>query len=214
VSWAVARWVSVAGLEQSFGGRRDATPAGVATLRQVHGRRLYDVTDSRSAETEGDGLATVQRGSLVGVWTADCVPVHLVAPRARVAAAVHCGWRGTGAGVIPEALELFERRYAVSSSEVEAALGPAIGGCCYEVGGEVREAFRSRAGQPLGDVGFTTRGGRLFLDLRIFLAAELAGLGVAQVETVGPCTACHTDLLFSYRKEGSTGRQLSWIGWR
>ena len=59
-----------------------------------------------------------------------------------------------------------------------------------------------------------TSGGRLFLDLRVFLAAELAGLGVAQVETVGPCTACHTDLLFSYRKEGSRGRQLSWIGWR
>jgi hypothetical protein len=115
---------------------------------------------------------------------------------------------------MPAALELFERRYGVSSSEVEAALGPAIGGCCYEVGGEVREVFRSRAGRPLGDVGFTTRRGRLFLDLRTFLAAEIAGLGVAHVDTVGPCTACHTDLLFSYRKEGNTGRQLSWIGWR
>jgi len=214
VSWAVARWVSVAGLEQSFGGRRDATPAGVATLRQVHGRRLYDVTDSRSAETEGDGLATVQRGSLVGVWTADCVPVHLVAPRGGVAAAVHCGWRGTAAGMIPAALEFFGRRYGIPPSQVEAALGPAIGGCCYEVGLEVRAAFRSRVGQPLGEVGFTVRGDRLVLDLRTFLVAELAGFGVAHVEIVGPCTACHTDLLYSYRKEGSTGRQLSWIGWR
>ena len=214
MAWEVARWGEVFGLTQGFGDRREIPPPGVRTLRQVHGRQLYDARDVRSGESAGDGLVTVVGGPLVGVWTADCVPVHLVAPRARVAAAVHCGWRGTGAGVIPAALELFERQYAVSSTEVEAALGPAIGGCCYEVGGEVREAFRSRAGQPLGDVGFTTRGGRLFLDLRIFLAAELAGLGVAQVETVGPCTACHTDLLFSYRKEGSTGRQLSWIGWQ
>jgi copper oxidase (laccase) domain-containing protein len=116
--------------------------------------------------------------------------------------------------MIPAALELLAQRYGAPPSEVEAALGPAIGGCCYEVGGEVHDAFRARAGQSRGDTGFTTRGGSLFLDLRAFLTAELADFRVAHVETVGPCTACHTNLLYSYRKEGSTGRQLSWIGWR
>ncbi len=214
MGWIVARWAAVTGLEHGFGRRGDPSPSAVTTLRQVHGRRVHDVKDVRAGESEGDGIVSADDGTRVGVWTADCVPVHLVARNPRAAAAVHCGWRGTAAGMIPAALEALERGYGVSPASIEAALGPAIGGCCYEIGTEVRDAFRSRVGRSLGDVGFEERGGRLFLALRRFLAAELAIFGVAQVETVGPCTACRTDLLHSFRKEGGSGRQLSWIGWR
>ena len=98
-------------------------------------------------------------------------------------------------------------------ASVEAALGPGIGGCCYAVGEEVRDRFLERAGDKLGREGFREQAGGLFLDLRTFLAAELASLGISRVHTVGPCTACRTDVLYSFRCGAGGGRQLSWIGW-
>jgi YfiH family protein len=175
---------------------------------------VWVVGEEAAGDATGDGLVTERSGVLVGIWTADCVPLHLVAPRARVAAALHCGWRGSAAGILPTAFDLLERRWGVRPNEVEAALGPAIGGCCYEVGEEIRGAFVARAGARLGEGGFAERGHRLFLDLRTFLEGELRGFGVVRVERVGPCTACRPDLLHSYRKQGrAAGRQLNWIGW-
>lgn len=215
MSWSVGRWQRVPGLEQRFGDRLAPPPGSAVTLRQVHGRLVHPVGDVTSGQTEGDGVVTEQPGTLVGVWTADCVPVHLVAPAARVAAALHCGWRGSATGILPAALDLLGRRWNVRRGEIEAALGPSIGGCCYEVGAEVRDAFVARCGTRLGAIGFDAREGRLLLDLRGFLEAELRDLGVTEVERVGPCTACTTGLLHSYRRQRETrGRQLSWIGWR
>lgn len=214
MSWRVARWSELEGLVQAFGDRLEAPPASVRTLRQVHGRTVR-VAEEAAPGATGDGLASAQPGLLLGVWTADCVPLHLLAPGARVVAAVHCGWRGSAAGAVPESLNLLERRWGVSARELEAALGPAIGGCCYEVGEEVREAFVARAGGHLGAAGFAARGGKLFLDLRDFLEEELGALGVRRVERIGPCTACRSDVLHSHRKrKDAAGRQLSWIGWR
>jgi purine-nucleoside/S-methyl-5'-thioadenosine phosphorylase / adenosine deaminase len=213
MSWRVSHWQHIDGLEQEFGDRTATPPRAVATLRQVHGRRIHHLDDAPEG-SEGDGLVTDRRATLVGVWTADCVPVHLLVPGEGIAAALHCGWRGTAAGMIPVALDLLGRRWGVRAREIEAALGPAIDECCYEIGDEVRSAYVTRAGSELGSVGFRTRGGRLYLNLRAVLAAELETLGVAHVVTLGPCTSCRTDLLYSYRRQGNTGRQLSWIGWQ
>jgi YfiH family protein len=187
-------------------------PPDVVTLRQIHGTTVLGVRDVVGGAS-GDGLVTTHPGDTVGVWTADCVPVLLVAPKARVAAAVHSGWRGSAAGVVDAAITLLESRWNVRPSEVEAALGPAIGGCCYDVGEEVRGAFVARAGE-LARRCFDDRGGRLRLDLRRFVEGRLRELGVSAPEIVGPCTACRPDVLNSYRKERSAGRQLSWIGFR
>ena len=213
MSWLVPRWTSIPGLDHSFGDRHFPAPQPVTTLRQIHGQRVYDLQDLRGREVEGDGLVTDRIPSRVGVWTADCVPVHLLAPGARVAAVVHAGWRGSAAGVVETAVDLLTTRWNLRPHEIEAAMGPAIGGCCYRVGDEVRAAFESRYG-ALGRTTFDERDGSLYLDLRKFLAAQLKSLGVSTVERIGPCTACRTDLLCSYRKEGQTGRQLSFIGWR
>jgi polyphenol oxidase len=110
-------------------------------------------------------------------------------------------------------VSLLERRWNVRAATLEAALGPSIGGCCYTVGEEVRARFLARAGEKLGQEGFRERDGGLFLDLRTFLGAEFASLGVARIHTVGPCTACRTDVLYSFRRGSGGGRQLSWIGW-
>ena len=214
MAWSVARWSTIRGLEQRFGDRRELPGHAVTTLRQVHGRDVHAARDVVSDETSGDGLVADRPSSIVGVWTADCVPVHLVVPGERIAAALHCGWRGTAAGIIPAALGFLEGRWKVGPASVEAALGPSIGGCCYVVGGEVRERFVERAGAKLGTTGFREQGGQLYLDLRTFLAAELASLGVPRFDRVGPCTACQTDLLYSFRRAAGSGRQLSWIGWQ
>lgn len=214
MAWQVERWRGIVGLEHGFGGRGEAWPDSVVTLKQVHGREVRLASEVGSAQASGDGLI-VDRVGYAGVWTADCVPVHLVARRARVAAAVHCGWRGSAAGILAEALARLRECFGVEPAEVEAALGPSIGGCCYEVGSEVRSAFCARAGEALARTAFEVRDGGLFLDLRTFLAAELESYRVAAVDRVGPCTACHTDLLHSYRREpGTRGRQLSWVGWK
>lgn len=214
MSWSVERWRRVEGFEQSFGNRLNPPAAGVKTLRQVHGRVVHHVGDVVSGETEGDGIATDLPGVRVGVWTADCVPVHLLAREARVAVAVHCGWRGSAAGILGVAIDMLAKRWAIEPRDLEAALGPSIGGCCYEVGAEVEQAFVARAGSRLGRVGFQPRNGRLYLDLRRFLDADLLALGVSRVEAVGPCTSCRPDVLHSYRKGSRDGRQLSWLGWR
>ncbi len=214
MAWSVAPWSSIPGLEQCFGDRRELPRRAVTTLRQVHGREVRAADDVVGGETSGDGLIVERPSSLVGVWTADCVPVHLVAPDEGIAAALHCGWRGTAAGIIPAALSMLESRWSIPPVRIEAALGPSIGGCCYAVGEEVRSRFVERAGEKLAAVGFRTEGRKLYLDLRTFLSAELAGLGVARVYSVGPCTACRTDVLFSFRAAPGSGRQLSWIGWR
>ena len=209
MGWTVARWESEPSFVHGFGGRDEPGPPGVTTLRQVHGQ-LVRVVGEVVPGNEGDGLVCASPGDLAGVWTADCVPLLLLAPRRRVAAVVHSGWRGTVAGIVDEALAKLRDAHGIALEAVEAALGPSIGGCCYEVGEEVREAFRAA---EKGESGFSTHGGRLHLDLREVLEAQLHEAGVIQVERVGPCTACKTDQLFSSRKEGKTGRQLSFVGW-
>lgn len=212
MSWTVARWTSLEGLRHGFDGREDGAVDDVRTLRQVHGDVVLPVADLPAEERpEGDGLLARRGQAAVGVHTADCVPILLVAPAASVVGAVHSGWRGTVAGVFERALEVARRRFGAEPAGMQAALGPAIGGCCYEVGEEVRDAFRERYGAD-GAVGFRERNGSIRLDLREFLTSRLEAEGVS-VERVGPCTACASDRLHSYRRQRGRGRQLSWIAW-
>ena len=195
----------------------------VVTLRQVHGARVVtaeaadlaragDASDAaRAPRPEADAVATATRGLLVGVVTADCVPALLVDRRARVAAAVHAGWRGAAAGVLETAVAHLRARFGVEPSALEACLGPAIGPCCYRVGVEVREAF-ARTGSVTAPA-WQADGRGLRFDLRLAVRRLLEAAGIAAVETLGPCTACDPGFC-SYRRDGEgAGRQLSFIGW-
>ena len=190
-----------------------AAGAGVHAVRwcdQVHGTLVATLSEEPGRALEGaaavgrcDGLMTAEPGLAVGVWTADCVPVLLAG--GGVVAALHSGWRGTAAGIVPRAVRRLLVEYGVAPGDLHAALGPAIGGCCYEVGGEVIEALGRRG---VGE-SVWRRGSRV--DLRALLAAELAALGVpsGRIERVGGCTAC-SGTLASYRRDGAaSGRQLS-----
>lgn len=168
--------------------------------RQVHGSDIRIHDEPPSEVLEGDGQLTTSPAVTPLVLAADCVPLVLAKPGA--VAAIHCGWRGIAAGIVTKALDAL----GIESGTVSAAIGPAIGACCYEVGDEVRAAFGER------QLGEAFEGNRL--DLRRAIRAELERSGVRDVTDAGLCTSCNPGLFFSHRRdEGVTGRQagLAWL---
>lgn len=194
----------------------------LAACWQVHGRDVLVVRSAEDPRSEGercDALATDLKGVLLGVKTADCVPVLLGDPRTGACAAVHAGWRGTLAGIVGHALARMREEFGTDPGDVCAAVGPAALGCCYEVGGDVVAAFR----ENFADAGalFTpTREGHALVDLHEANRRQLVGSGVApeRVHLLPLCTICRPDLFFSYRRDrklyGRTGRLLSVVGRR
>jgi YfiH family protein len=186
-----------------------------AIMRQVHGARVLSVSEATDVAGEADGLATRTRGVALGVLTADCVPMLLLAPRHGVVAAVHAGWRGTIAGIGGQAIRHLDVEFGVPPSEIHAALGPAIGGCCYETERDLVTRLEQRWG-ALPDIVAACAGTKVRWDLRRANAELLLRHGVpeGQIATVGPCTRCSPHDFFSHRgAAGRTGRQLSFIGW-
>jgi hypothetical protein len=186
--------------------------------RQVHGATILAVSDgSASPLGNGDAVVTTEPGCLIGVATADCVPILLIAPMARACAAIHAGWRGTAADITRKAVAALTDRFRVQPGDLEAAIGPAICGPCYEVGDEVVGALATALG-PHAAGGITRPdGARPHADLRAIHRTLLiaAGLRPDRVHLVGGCTACDpTFPCHSYRRDAqSAGRQLSVIGW-
>jgi len=189
----------------------------------------------------GDAMVTRRPGLLVAVQTADCVPILLVDTARRVVAAVHAGWRGTLARVAAKTLGRMRLEFGTRPDDVAAALGPSIGRCCYAVGPEVAQAFSAQfAGaaewfdgpfarlsegeepNPLPWLNMMPPGHqpepeRVNLDLRAANRWQLmeAGVSPRRIAVSTLCTACRTDLLFSYRREGAgTGRLMAVIGIR
>ena len=182
-------------------------------MRQVHGDRVARVSAIDDVPGEADGLITAAAGAALAVLTADCVPLLAVAPAAGAIMALHAGWRGTLAGIAIAGLREAQSWLGIEPSQWRFALGPAIDGCCYEVESHIGEQLLRRWGgmadawQPAGMHGQ--------LDLRAANRRLLVDAGVpdAQIWTIGPCTACHSDEFFSHRRSGGrAGRQLSAIG--
>jgi len=189
-------------------------PQGFAMGLQVHGNGVQ-VNRSRPETSpyatrvadlhEADAQLTNDRGVTALVLVADCLPLVLSAPRA--VGAVHCGWRGVAAGIVPKALESLCRLAETTPAGVSAALGPAIGPCCYEVGEEVASAFKER------ELDEALEGSRLDILRAVRLELAKAGVGSAAIADVGICTSCNPDLFFSHRRDGPTGRQagIAWL---
>jgi hypothetical protein len=188
-------------------------------MRQRHGDACVTVDGDGLGVPEADALVTRTPGVVLCILTADCVPLLLVAPEWRVAAAVHAGWRGTVLGIARRAVRTLGHRFGVPPSAIHGALGPSIGACCYEVDRDIADAVERRWGAMPEAV--ATDGSKSRLDLRLINRALLVGLGVpaGQITSTGPCTRCASDAYFSYRATyrgdapGRTGRQVSFIGW-
>jgi hypothetical protein len=195
----------------------------LATCRQVHGREVRTVRGGEPLPDAGDdercdALATRLPRVLLGVKTADCVPVLLGDPRAGACAAVHAGWRGTSDSILAAAVERLREEYGARPADLIAAVGPAALACCYEVGPQVIGVFRTRFAEDAAALFTPTRDGHALVDLHEANRRQLlrAGLSPDNIHAAPLCTMCRTDLFFSYRREkqthGRTGRLLGVIG--
>jgi len=188
----------------------------VVTMRQVHGDHVVEVQDKTLKEAgEADGMITSEPDIYLGVLTADCVPILFVAPSQKLVAAVHAGWRGTLAGIAVKTVRIFNNQYGVEPSDLEVALGPSIGPCCYEVKDDVAAPLMKKWGK-LTTPSVSVKQSKSFVNLRRLNRDILRAAGVPgkQLFQVGPCTSCATEDFFSYRRErAETGRQISLIGW-
>ncbi len=188
----------------------------IFTVSQVHSDRIVvidnpDIRPEEIKSQEADGIITDIKGMAIGILTADCVPVLLFDRKKRVVAAVHAGWKGTASNISAKAVEIMMERFESRSQDIAAAIGPAIGPCCYEVGEEVVSAFGHREGVAV------RHGNKWHVDLPKANLLQLQDAGVTDIDLSNICTSCSTDLFFSHRKEmGKTGRQLSFISliWR
>jgi YfiH family protein len=168
-------------------------PDRLALTRQVHGAEVIEVPAGASGKVgEGDVLVARKAGSVLGILTADCVPIVLLGDRG--VAVVHAGWRGLVAGAI-------EAGVAAVQPVLAAWIGPGIRACCYEVGSEVVEAFESR-GLPIAD--------DTHVDPSEAARFVLARSGVGNLIASQHCTA-HNPNYFSYRRDGHTGRQGAFV---
>ncbi len=186
------------------------------TMRQVHGTEITVVDEPEHAGGDADALVTRARGVALSVLTADCVPMLWVAATAAVIAATHAGWRGTLAGIAARTLHCLQGEFGVEPADVSVALGPAIGACCYEIDSEIVDQLQHRWG-AMPDAVRRAGAAKSMLDLRAANTAILTRLGVpeSRITAIGPCTRCAAKQYFSYRAAGgSTGRQLSFIGWK
>jgi YfiH family protein len=156
---------------------------------QVHSAVVHRARPGARGEP-GDGLWTDEPDLPVLAMSADCLPIALarVNGAAPAVAVVHAGWRGLLADVIESAVS------SLGGGALVAAVGPAIGRCCYEVRDDVAAPFRARFGREI------VQGGRL--DLTRAAEAALRAAGVAQVKRFDLCTACHPELFFSHRRDG------------
>ena len=175
-------------------------------------------TAEGKAVLEGDGLITDVPGVLLGVGTADCVPVLVVDIEKRVVGAFHAGWRGTVARIVEHGVAKMREKYGSRVEDLSAAVGPSIGACCYSVGQEVRSEFwgKFRYAKEL----FGVDAGTMRLNLWEANRRQLldAGIGAERITVVGECAACARDedgglRYFSHRGEnGVAGRMLNVVG--
>jgi polyphenol oxidase len=206
-------------------GVRQIHSAIVHAIRPEHGALEGKLaTPEGKAVLEGDGLITAVPGVMLGVGTADCVPVLIADTRKKVVAAFHAGWRGTAARIVEQGVNTMHLEYGSQPQDLIAAVGPSIGPCCYSVGDEVREQFESNfpyANELFRTVSHPeTSTEKIHLDLWKANQRQLldAGLNETQITVVGDCTSCTRDAhssmrYFSHRAEhGNAGRMLNVIG--
>ena len=208
-------------------------------LRQIHSAtvRTIDVVPERLPVGDapvGDAMVTATAGLALAVKTADCPPILLLDPVARAVGIVHAGWRGTVCRITEKTVGTMRAHYRADPTRMRAVIGPGIHACCYQVGEEVLEQFRSQF--PYAEELFSgldpdnpadtllprqimrdrisimriLNPATAYLDLEEANRRQLlaAGLRKKNIVTGAPCTACRTDLLYSYRREGTAAGRL------
>ena len=185
---------------------RSLLPAGPMWLRQVHGVSVFDADEAAVDSPQADAAVTSERGRVLAIMTADCLPVLLTDDQGDRIGAVHAGWRGLCDGIIEATVAAMQ----IDPGRIIAWLGPAISQGAYEVGGEVYESFRARPGSDLTGA-FAAAGKKWKLDLAGAARTILLDQGVTRVFGGTFCTYREKARFFSYRRDGITGRMASLV---
>ncbi|CAN5245448.1 peptidoglycan editing factor PgeF [soil metagenome] len=195
----------------------DFTLASVWQIHSADVRVVKDLADAKDGNYKMDALVSDVKGVLLGVKTADCVPILVGDLKMGSFAAIHAGWRGTVQSIIVKAIEKMRVLYHTNPNDLICAIGPAATCKNYEIGQDVIDSFRENF--PNSENLFTkTRENHALIDLHTANKEQLLSLGVAaeNIFTAPFCTMERTDLFFSYRKEKKlyckTGRLMSVIG--
>lgn len=212
----------------------------LVTLRQIHSDLIHCVTVPPKQQLVGDGLVTQTPEILIGIQTADCLPVILVDSKTRAVGVFHAGWRGTVKRIVEKGVGEMRRWFGTEPRNLTAAIGPGVHPCSYEVGPEVRDVFESqfayadklfRETKESDDIrekypllfltarapGHSELPTQIFVDLVEANRRQLldAGVSPGKIHASPLCTVCRPDLLFSYRADkGVTGRMMGVAGIR
>lgn len=211
----------------------------LASVHQIHSPAIFRLRRGEVLPHSGDGLITSARRQIVSIRTADCVPVIVADRKKRAVGVFHAGWRGTVARIVEKGVGEMRLQLGCQPRNLVACIGPCIGSCCYSIGEEVEEAFDSQFAYSkelfenvFDSWSLSAKYPLLFLNQRApghgepAMARHLnlveanrrqlldAGLPEANVESLNLCTSCRTDMFFSYRKEGNTGRMMAAAGIR
>lgn len=193
-------------------------PARPVFLKQVHGVEVALLTSSTPQGLVADACVTTQSEVACTIMVADCMPLLFTDRRGQVVAAAHAGWRGLAAGVIEQTVVAMCQQANVSAAEIQVWLGPCIGPANFEVGEEVRAAFvRVDADAAACFVPHPSHAGKWLANLPALARLRLRVLGITAVAgndgTLAWCTVMQSSRLFSFRRDGATGRFAACI-WR
>jgi polyphenol oxidase len=176
-----------------------------AYMKQVHGDNVV-IAEHSGVYPSTDSLVTNRIGLLLGVKTADCLPLLLFDPVSRSIGAVHCGWRSLVSGIAEKTVRIMTTHFGAVPGNIKAAGGQYAHSCCYEIGEEIRGQFKPESVE--------TRDGKLYADLacELRIRLESEGLISENISFYGGCTVCNRDLFFSHRRDGlNSGRMLGYI---
>jgi purine-nucleoside/S-methyl-5'-thioadenosine phosphorylase / adenosine deaminase len=216
IGWTLGRAALPSGSDDGW--REVAEAMGVEAdrlrrLRQVHGAAVVIAEQDRHPLPDGDIIVSMQVDRVIAVQAADCVPLLMADTRTGAVAAAHAGWRGLAARVPGETVAAMARAFGSRPEDLLAAIGPAIGPCCYEVGEDVRQAM-SRAFAGCDTASWFTAAptsGKWMFDTWASARAQLeaAGVPAGQVFDAGLCTASHPDAFPSYRRDGARAGRIA-----
>jgi len=187
-------------------------------VNQVHGDRIlildHTVRDCTSHQSlQYDAIITDLPGVAIGIKTADCVPIFFVDKVKHIIGVAHAGWKGTALSISAKVVDTFLEKFSSNVDDIIAAIGPAIGPCCYQVDELVYHAMEPHKNREYLFCPCSQKG-RWFLDLPLANKLQIAGKGIKQTNIYSThyCTSCHTGIFYSHRGEGKkTGRQLNFI---
>lgn len=178
---------------------------------QVHKNHL-EVVEKKGTEplrfSKTDGTLTNVRGVLLTTVHADCLPVYFFDPEKSAVGMIHAGWRGTAAGIGPEAVKQMKKSFGSRAEDIRVHIGPGISSCCFETGPEVLEEFRKKwsfaedFAKPAGE--------KYYIDLKGINRRQLEDMGVlsGHLTVSSHCTCCEPEQFASYRREGGTYRRM------